>query len=113
MTYLNKALVFECLEQLKNRELQENLWLGKVPNQQSSFEEAVAGLFDDSGLGIALEKGETGFSAATESRLRELSQQLSKVRARAPAEILRDLGFARVRDLAANILELMTKEKSN
>ena len=38
------------LEELASREQQEQFWLGRVPGMMSTFEEAWAGAFDDSGL---------------------------------------------------------------
>ncbi len=108
MNRLNRHLILECLKELSDRPFQESLWMGKIPSKQSSFTEAVEGLFTDSGLGDELSKGKTGFSEEAESKLRELEQQLSKVhRKGGPASVINDPAMPRVRDLAAHVLELL------
>lgn len=111
MNRLNRNLILECLKELSDRQLQENLWMGRIPSQQSSFVEAVEGLFTDSGLGDELSKGKTGFSEEAESKLRELEQQLSKVHTKGgPASVINDPAMPRVRDLAAHVLEALKHE---
>lgn len=111
MNRLNRNLILECLKELADRQLQENLWLGRIQNQQSSFEEAVEGLFTDSGLGDELRKGETGFSFEVETKLRELEYQLAKVEARGgPTRVINDPEMSHVRALASVALELITHE---
>ncbi|SRR6266498_586080 len=111
MNRLNRNLILECLNELSDRQLQESLWMGIIPNQQSSFEEAVEGLFTDSGLGDELSKGKTGFSTEVETKLHELECQLAKVDAKGgPAKVINDSAMPRVRDLAAVALELLKHE---
>jgi hypothetical protein len=45
----------QALEELSEIEIQKRIWLGDSNDEQSSFEEAVCRLFDDAGLGKALE----------------------------------------------------------
>jgi len=107
----NRNLILECLKELSDRQLQENLWMGRIPNQQSSFEEAVEGLFTDSGLGDELNKGTTGFSTEVETKLHELERQLGQVEAKGgPTKVINDPAMPRVRDLAAVALELLKHE---
>lgn len=106
MNRLNRNLILECLKELSDRDLQEDLWMGRIPSQQSSFVEAIEKLFTDSGLGHALSKGETGYSKEAESILRELEQQLARVHAKGgPARVMDDPFMPRVRELAAQALE--------
>jgi len=111
MKYLNQNLILECLRELGDRQLQEKLWMGKMPGQQSSFEEAVEGLFTDSGLDGELKKGTTGFSAELESRLQELDQEVTKVDGQSgPASVINDPAMFRVRELAAIAEKLLQDE---
>lgn len=85
--------------------------MGKIAGQQSSFEEAVEGLFTDSGLEGELGKVTTGFSVDLASKLQELGRELAKVSAhRAPAEIIDDPAMFRVRELAATAKEMLQDE---
>lgn len=45
------------LEELASIEEQKRLWLGASTGEMSSFEEACCGVFDDSGVTRALDKG--------------------------------------------------------
>jgi hypothetical protein len=111
MNRLNRNLILDCLKELSDRQLQENLWTGKIPNQQSSFEEAVEGLFTDSGLGDELRKGKTGFSTEAETKLHELERQVAKVDAKGgPTKVINDSAMPGVRDLAAVAFELLNHE---
>jgi hypothetical protein len=111
MNRVNRELILQCLEELSNRQLQENLWMGRTPQQQSSFVEAVEGLFTDSCLDDELERGTTGLSAGLEVQLRQLGRQLAKVdENREPEEIINDSAMVPVRNLAAVALGLLKDE---
>jgi hypothetical protein len=111
MNRLNPNLILECLNELSDRELQESLWMGRIPDQQSSFEEAVEGLYTDSGLADELSKGTTGFSTEVETKLHELQRQLAKVQAKGePTKVTNDPAMPSVRYLAAVIFELLKQE---
>ena len=102
-------LILECLKELSDRRLQESLWMGKMPNQQSSFQEAVEGLFTDSGLGDELIKATTGFSSEVETKLHELESELTKIDTKGgPTKVINDPAMLRVRDLAAVTLKLLS-----
>ncbi len=99
------------MKELGDRQLQENLWMGRIPSQQSSFEEAVEGLFTDSALGDALDSNTTGFSQEGESKLGELRKQLAKVETHGgPMKAINDPAMPRVRELSAEILSLIENE---
>lgn len=111
MNRLNRNLILECLKELGDRQLQESLWMGRIPNQQSSFVEAVEGLFTDSGLGDELRKGKTGLSSEVETKLHELEHQLAKVDVKGgPEKVINDPAMPRIRDLASVALQLLTHE---
>jgi hypothetical protein len=78
------------------------------PPEQSSLEEAVEGLFTDSGLGDALQAGGAGFPVKAESKLQDLRKELARINAReSPAKIISGPGMQRVRTLAAEVLTLI------
>jgi hypothetical protein len=111
MSRINRSRILECLEELSNRQLQENLWMGKIPSKQSSFVEAVEGLFTDSGLSDELSSGRSGVSKEAELKLRELEDQVARVHAKGgPASVISDPAMPRVRELAVGVLELLKHE---
>lgn len=111
MKYLNRNLILECLKELADRQLQENLWNGRIPGQQSSFDEAVEGLFTDSGLEGELGKSTTGFSSEFESELQKLEDELSKFdTGRSADSVLDDPAMPRVRAIASSALKLLQDE---
>jgi len=104
--------IIECLRELSDRQIQETLWAGKIPDQQSDFTEAVEVLFTDTGLGSALENHTTGFSRDIESKLEELSVGLKKVQGCGEvSKIINDPAMPHVRDLAAEILTLVATDQ--
>ena len=62
MPNLIKPLVISCLQELADYDFQRRVWLASTGPAVSSFTEAVSGLFDDSGVGDALEKYSSVFS---------------------------------------------------
>ena len=74
---INKNLIIERLKELSDASWQEQLWTGKILGQQSSFVEAVCGLFDDAGLARALESGRLATSYSAE--LCRLTNKLSEL----------------------------------
>jgi hypothetical protein len=62
MNTVDKSKVVACLRELADRSFQERVWLASSGPEISSITEATCGLFDDSGLDIALEKGHTVFT---------------------------------------------------
>src|SRR6266478_7994345 len=111
MNSTSHNLIIECLKQLEDRHLQENLWTGKRLPEQSDFIEGVEGLFTDSALGDALHSNATGYSKETESKLWELEKQLKKVDQHGGAmKIINDPAMPRVRELAADIRSLIESE---
>jgi hypothetical protein len=111
MNRINRELILDSLKQLSDRPMQESLWMGKIPSQQSSFEEAVECLFTDTGLSDALTRGASGFSSEIERKLLELERWLMKVEARrGPMKVINDPAMIRVRELASEILHLLNRE---
>jgi hypothetical protein len=108
-----KDAIVECLTELSDESLQRRRWLaeGVDPSgavEMSSFEEAVCGLFDDTGLSGALEKGATGFGEDVDRQLRELHKLLNPIDSRrSPKEIMSDPRMARVRKISSDLLRMI------
>ena len=97
-------LVTAFLRDLSDKEFQEQAWTGKLDGVTASFDECVNGLFDDSGLGDALDTGSV-YSDDVDDDLRRLGDLVDRIDARRSAEaILDDPDLALVRDLARDIL---------
>jgi hypothetical protein len=87
--WVNLPVIRECLHELNDRVEQVRLWLS-TGGEVSSFDEAVAGLFDDSGLSHELERGTTGLGAPAEQALRALDDALRRVHSSGPVDVLID-----------------------
>ncbi len=102
---VNRPRVMEALKELADHAYQSRVWLGHGINEQSSFVEAVCGLYDDSGLGHALDKKETVFTIEIDTLLRELNTATQKVDSNVDAaSLIEDPSMQIVRKWAADIL---------
>ncbi len=73
-----------------------------------SLTEAICQLFDDTGLGDALEHGRTGFAPELDDDLRALGRQLDSIDTnRSLEDILADPRMTLIRDSAARVLRLI------
>lgn len=110
VTARQKLMIIRCLRELSDRKEQERLWLstGAGGSGVSSFTEAICGLFDDSGLGDRLAKGDSGLGAGADAALQRLDEQLRKVAPRGSvAELIGSEEMTRVRELAAVALRVI------
>jgi hypothetical protein len=106
MGWIGREIVIECLEELSRKDLQQKRWLSVGPSDISSFTEVVEGLFTDSALGYALEKGDTGYTKEDEDKLRALRKMLSNVdQHRKTEEVINDSAMDKVRSAAAELLK--------
>lgn len=79
--------------------------LHELADEVSSFEEAVSRLWDDSGLGLALERMRPVYDEETDALLRQLAMALRRIdQDQAPAALLDDAALQTVRTLAARVL---------
>jgi len=95
--------VIQALCELADEELQRRLWRssGEGGAEVSSFSECVSQLFDDSGLGVELDRGHLVFGEELDGRLRSLSVTLHKVNdLRPPDDVIADPLLAEVRAVA-------------
>ncbi len=106
MQNVNFNLAEEALRELAQKDIQEQLWTSDR-DRVSSFIEAVESLFDDSGLGFALERSPDAFTAETLHLLRRLQAEIRLIDPYMPPERL--INYRRmneVRRTARNLLQL-------
>lgn len=100
------------LEELSSEQEQLRLWLsdGSGGKEVSSFTEAQCGLFDDSHLGVLLDRKQSVFGDPADSMLLRLGELLGRIDdARHPSEIIADPLMNEVRSLAADTLKLLPR----
>jgi hypothetical protein len=102
-------LVVDALRELANEDVRARLWLSDGSDGEvSSFDECVCRLFDDSGLGDALDKGDVAFYPDVDAALRDLRKALRRVDAhQRPQEIIRDPLILQAEAQSQRILELL------
>lgn len=114
----NTEMVLDCLAELSSREEQERLWLstGEHGAEVSSPVEAVCRLFDDSGLGDALDwalrqrKGgrevsnEPVYDIHIDERINALGELLRQIPTGSPQRVIDSAEMADVRIAAAHLL---------
>jgi hypothetical protein len=98
------------LEELSSENLQENLWLGKIKGQISSFDEAVNELFDGSGLGKMLYTGKRIETLPEEFyvKAKYLECIIDKVPRNLDVEFLiKSREMSRVRKISSEMLDML------
>jgi hypothetical protein len=110
--FLNRNTLIWSLEELADKELQLRLWTGNAVGEIGSFEEAISGTFDDSGLNRLLDKGvPTGLlDDEVYARAVRLAHLTDKVPRLAPVyELIESREMQLVRETAAELLTLLRK----
>ena len=103
--WVGHHIVREALVELSDAAYQRRVWAAAEGPEVGSFEEAVCHLYDDSGLGIALDGAGDVYGPAIDGRLRELLALLRRVDGRRPpTEVIQDPLLARARGVAAAVL---------
>ena len=94
------------LEELSDAEYQSRVWTGRGGgNEMSSFVECVERLFSDSGLGDALEAGDTGLGPAANEQLVTLRRCVARIDGgQEPDALIAHSRMRLVRERAAAIL---------
>jgi hypothetical protein len=114
MKWLNKNLIIECLQELSDEKLQQELWLSNGPPFVGSFTEAVEQLFTDSGLADALDANEMCFDRESDSLLAELRLRIKQVDANSePLSIISSSNMTVVRDMALRCLTRIRDQIKN
>lgn len=104
------SIVLNCLKELSDTAYQKRVWNASSGPEISSFTEAKCQLFDDSGLGVELDKEQTVFSPTLDRKLRLIRSKLSSIEEmRSPDEIIDDPKMQIVRELCQGLLEEMVK----
>lgn len=107
MTQVLDEVVEEALRELSDEEVQARLWRSPGRPEVSSLAEAKSRLWDDSGLGAAMERGEV-YNTLIDSQLRRLRDVLRRVDENAPVDaILSSTDLATARELANELLETL------
>ena len=102
MIYRN--LVENGLAELADPAYQDRVWTGRAPGEMSSFTECIATLFDDSGLGLALDDGGV-FGPRIDAQLHSLAALAHAIGTDRPMEQLAtDPRFAECRQIAGDVL---------
>ena len=100
----------DSLSELASQDLQERYWLhGAEFNEISSFEEAICGVFDDSGLSRAIDTGWVAKNVAVEVRsvIAELDKAVGLVpQGQAPEVVISHPAMDEVREVAGRLLGL-------
>ena len=109
MSYLNKALLCECLRELGSEEQQRLLWLSSG-GDVSSFEEVLEQLFSDSGLRDALDLN-TVFSEEVDRKFEQLSRLSIEIQAHEdPVKIIESAAMVEVRTLSMELYNLISNQ---
>lgn len=109
MNWTHGHLIKEALAEIADNTFHSPLWRGESVEIGSAIE-AYSQLFDDSGLGDALESG-TVFDAAIDERLRQLDTSLRALElARVGTEeLLADPRFRTISERAAEVLFMIIR----
>jgi hypothetical protein len=105
-TRVYDTLVIAALSELADAELRSRLWLSDGSTDVSSLDECACSLYDDSGLGDALDRESPAvYDMATDADLRSLRRMLRLVdRDRAVTDVLADPVIHEAGDIAARLL---------
>jgi hypothetical protein len=99
--------VVDALQELADESMQRRLWFSTGENgaDVSSLIECRCRLFDDSGLGDALDRNEAAYTPSIDDRLRALRNALRGIDGgRSPEAVVTDPGLVPVRTMAADLL---------
>jgi hypothetical protein len=103
--------VEEALRELADADAQARLWLADSGPEVSSLDECACRLFNDSGLGDALDKGPV-YGRDIDAGLRELRHAVARIdRTRPVPVLLADPAVARVRKAAQTLLVLFNEDR--
>jgi hypothetical protein len=100
--------VLECLQELADEKFQHRVWAVSSGPEVSSFSEAICGLFDDTGLGDAIDRGQDVFGKEADNLLWLIGREAAQIDRRwSPEQLLSSEQLRRIRELAAQALTLV------
>jgi len=103
------------LKELSDADYQQRVWAKRSDSEASSLNEATAALYDDSGLGEALEKNDVTFSPEIDRRLSDLRVVLrgflQEQSTKELQEILDSANWSLVREKAMALWEALSVRK--
>ena len=102
MFTVNKNMVSACLKELSDVDFQRRVWVRGEGSEISSLTETMCELFDDSGLTLALDKGEGSvYDEEIDAALRRLGTMMDAVDTSADTEeIIESARWTRIVRLA-------------
>jgi hypothetical protein len=107
VTHVLDDIVEEALRELSDEDAQTRLWSSSGGTEVSSLTEAKSRLWDDSGLGDAMERGVV-YGDSIDMQLRRLRDILRRIDENMPvAALLRSEDLAEVRSLAIELLQAL------
>ncbi|MDO9222950.1 MAG: hypothetical protein Q7U20_04465 [Caulobacter sp.] len=114
---VNLDRVVWALEEFSDRQMQLRVWANveNADGEMSSFVEASCGLFDDSGLGLALDSDQTGLPDKIVEDLAALDGALRRAENcsdRPILDFIETSEMARVRELATQLLSKLQELRS-
>jgi hypothetical protein len=105
MTWIGHDLIREALTELADADYQRRVWTATSGPEVGSFSEAISRLYDDSGLGDALDADREVYGPELDGMLRSLATAIDGIDGRRPpAELIEDPHLVSVRRQAASIL---------
>jgi hypothetical protein len=119
MIFVSKKALIEALEDLSSYDFQKVTWFKKDEDLKpyeiiSSYTDDIIAVFDDSGLGDALNTGEVVFGLSADNALRDLDEATNAIDGfhLSEEEILDSPEMAIVREKAAIALQLVKASMS-
>ena len=105
--------VVECLREFADEEMQKVLWRSTGAPEVSSFIECSCRLWDDSGLGDAMDRPGVIYSQDIDDKLRRLKAVLRKVdQDQSVDDLLQDPNLRKARRMAAALVaDLATRNR--
>ena len=113
MTFQSRVIT--RLQELADEDFQRRVWLARTGPEVSSYDEAICGLFDDTGLNRQLEKGNSIiFTSEIDDSLRQLRKLTTEgadvFQYMPPLEVIEHQLMRQIRCVASKVLAQMDQE---
>lgn len=108
---INDALVLDTLEDLSaSAEAQHDRWYVGIPGEIHMFGETASQLFDDTGLGVALSRGEQVYDPDIDDRLKKLNSLVGSAEDTGPG-FENSHAMSRIRAEARSLLSAISERR--